>query len=319
MSIANEPSSSQLENALKSGLIAIDRNQTINFQQYNKVVLAQDGYVFWVRSGIPIAASGSLHYSTDRVQEEDQTIGINSVVFTSENEITQFNSISPTLMYIGTWQVGTVSIQIAFSRRGSYYQQANVWHYSGYAVYPALYSQIINSPGDLPLEPIVSNSLPIWLTQNSIAPVFPSFLVPDNVTPPYIICHIDPKLTKAIGPFPIKGSPGVIVASSDASPLYLYPTSQLMQDTVKLTFYGLTNQQIIQYYNSLVDYSLNTDNFGFCGQDPTIVDEKRTQVEIASIAMKKTLTLDASYYQGTSDAIARRLLLTVGEPTPTLS
>ena len=59
---------------------------------------------------------------------------------------------------------------------------------------------------------------------------------------------------------------------------------------------------------SLIDYSVNTDTFGFCNS-PVIVDDKRTQVEISALAMKKHFTISASYYQSTADAIARRLIL----------
>ena len=300
---------------LQYGLDGLSKNQEITFTLYSKVVLSEDGYVFWVNVGNPLIAKGSLHYATDRVQEEDQTIGINTMIFSSETEITQFNEITPNGMWIAAWlpPYGGDPLFIAFAKRGRYYDRAKIWHYVGYAVYPAMQSQIINSMSDIPVEPIVSNSLPIWLSQNQSWSVYPSFLVPDNVVPPYIVAHIDPTLTKTIGPFPIKGYPGVVVPNSGAAPMYNWPTSQLMQDTVRLTFYGLNNQQIIQFYNSLIDYSLNTDAFGFCGNDPAIRDEKRTQVEIASIAMKKTLILDASYYQATSDAIARRYILSVGD------
>jgi predicted nucleic acid-binding Zn ribbon protein len=294
--------------SLAAGTVALSRNQTITFKQYTKVVLSEDGYVFWVANGITDDFKGSLHYITDRQQNEDETLAANRFIFTALEEITALNAVSPTTMWIGTWTVDGTSIQIAFSDRGSFYEQANLWHYSGYAVYPALASQLVNSTADLPVEPIVSNSLPIWLAQNSVAPVYPSFLVPDNVTPPYIVAHIEPQRTEALGSFPIYVWPGTTESGTGASPLHSLPSSQLMRDEVRLTLYGLTNQQAIQYYVSLMEYSLATDDFGFCNS-PAIQDDKRTQVEIAAIAMKKTINILASYYQGTADAIARRLIL----------
>jgi hypothetical protein len=197
---------------------------------------------------------------------------------------------------------------------GLNYQQAGLWHYRGFAVYPALASQLVESAADLPVGPIVSNSLPIWLAQNAMAPVYPSFLVPDNVVPPYITAHIEPSQTVALQGFPEFIWPGVTEGGSDPSPLHDLPSSQLMRDTVRLTMYGFNNQQAIQFYASLIDYSLNTDEFGFCNS-PAIRDEKRTQVEIAALAMKKTLEIQASYYQGTADAIARRLILSASVTT----
>ena len=303
-----------LQNALESGVRSLSRNQSITFKQYTRVVLSEDGYVFWVSDGITKDFEGSLHYITDKQQNEDETFGMNKFIFTALQEITELNAVNPSTMWIGAWDVDGTTIQIAFSDHGSFYQQADLWHYSGYAVYPALASQLVNSVADLPVEPIVSNSLPIWLTQNSLYPVYPSFLVPDNVKPPYITAHIEPNKTTALGSFPIYVWPGVTVPNSGASLLHDLPSSQLMQDEVRLTLYGLNNQQAIQFYVSLMEYSLATDDFGFCNS-PALRDEKRTQVEIASIAMKKTLTILASYYQGTADAIARRLILSASVTT----
>ena len=305
-----------LQTALDAGVESLSRNQSISFKQYTKHVLSEDGYVFWVANGLTADFKGSLHYLTDRQQNEDETLGMNKFIFTAEEEVSELNAVNPLTMWIGTWQVDSTTIQIAFSDRGSFYQQANLWHYSGYAVYPALASQLVNSAADLPVEPIVSNSLPIWLLQTSVAPVYPSFLVPDNVTPPYITAHIEPNKTEALGSFPIAGWPGTTIPNSGASPLHNISSSQLMRDEVRLTLYGLTNQQVIQFYNTLMEYSLDTDAFGFCNS-PAIRDEKRTQVEIASIAMKKSITILASYYQSTADALARRLILSASVTTTT--
>ena len=318
MGLINEASQApaQLQAALDAGVNTLSSNQTITFTQYTKSVMPTDGYVFWVANGTTADFTGSLHFITDRHQDEDQTIAANRFIFTALEEVTELNAVNPNTMWIGTWTADGTSIQIAFSDRGSFYQQANLFHYSGYAVYPALSAQLVASAADLPVEPIVSNSLPIWLAQNTFAPVYPSFLVPDNVVPPYITAHIDPEGTVALGAFPILAWPGTVIPDSGASPLHNLPSSQLMQDRVKLTLYGFTNQQAIQYLVSLADYSLNTDAFGFCNS-PAIRDDKRTQVEIAAIAMKKTINIIASYYQGTADAIARRLILSASVTTNT--
>ena len=317
MGIATEASTapSQLSVALASGLEALSKSQEVTFQSYTKVVLSQDGYVFWVATGTTATFVGSLHVITDRHQDEDQTIGANRMIFTSEKEITQFNSLSPTTMWIGTWQLGSETLQVAFSERGSQYEQANLWGYIGYAVYPAMSSQIVASVADLPTGPIVSNSLPIWLSQNSMAQVYPSFLVPDNVAPPYIVAHVEPGATDALGSFPILTWPGT---PTPPTALQNMPSSQLMRDRVRLTLYGFTNAQAIQYLQSLIDYSVNTDDFGFMSM-PAIRDEKRTQVEIAAIAMKKTIDIVASYYQGTADAAARRLILSASVSSLSIS
>jgi hypothetical protein len=311
MSIINEAAGapSQLEAALDNGLAQISNNQTVTFQQYSKSVLPTDGYVFWVNTGGSVECTGSLHILTDRHQDEDQTIGANKMVFTATSEISQFNAINPNTLWIGTWLSDGTVLQVAFSETGANYQQAGLWHYRGFAVYPALASQLINDPSDLPASPIVSNSLPIWLSQDSFAPVYASFLVPDNVVPPYIIAHVEPELTDTPS-FPIYTWPGT-TEPGEPAPLHDLPSTQLMRDNVRLTLYGFNNQRAIQYYVSLIEYSLATDDFGF-GNSPAIRDDKRTQVEIAAIAMKKTINIIAWYYQGTADAIARRLILKAG-------
>ena len=88
-------------------------------------------------------------------------------------------------------------------------------------------------------------------------------------------------------------------------------STQLAKDRVRLTLYGFSNQLAIQYLVSLVEYSLDTENFGF-GNSPAIRDAKRTQTELSVIAMKKVIDIDAWYLQSTSDAIARRLILSAG-------
>jgi hypothetical protein len=313
MSIISEAGAapSQLQAALAAGVDQISNDQTVTFQQYTKSTIPTDGYVFWIATGYSVQFAGSLHVLSERRQEEDQTLAANQFVFTAEEEVSQLNAIAPDTLWVGAWGVDGTTLQVAFSATGMNYQQAGLWHYRGFAVYPALASQLITNAGDLPAGPIVSNSLPIWLSQNSLAPVYPSFLVPDNIVPPYITAHIDPNSTVALQSFPLFDWSGRSNPNTDPSPLYEVPSWQLMRDTVRLTMYGFTNQQAIQFYASLMDYSVNTDDFGFCNS-PSIVDDKRTQVEIAAIAMKKTMVIQASYYQGTADAIARRLILSAG-------
>jgi hypothetical protein len=313
MSIISEAGAapSQLQAVLDAGVDQISNDQTVTFQQYTKSTIPTDGYVFWIATGYSVQFAGSLHVLSERRQEEDQTLAANQFVFTAEEEVSQLNAIAPDTLWVGAWGVDGTTLQVAFSATGMNYQQAGLWHYRGFAVYPALASQLITNAGDLPAGPIVSNSLPIWLSQNSLAPVYPSFLVPDNIVPPYITAHIDPNSTVALQSFPLFDWSGRSNPNTDPSPLYEVPSWQLMRDTVRLTMYGFTNQQAIQFYASLMDYSANTDDFGFCNS-PSIVDDKRTQVEIAAIAMKKTMVIQASYYQGTADAIARRLILSAG-------
>jgi len=321
MSIASEASNAPtaLQAALDAGLNALSNTQTIYFQTYTKSTMPLDGYVFWVANGDSVPYVGSVHQITSREQEQDQTAAVNKIIFTSESEIAQFNVINSQTLMVGSWVIDGVTKKMVFNDHAALYLRAGLYHYSGDTVYPALESQLINVIGDLPTGPIVSNSLPIWLSQNSIAPVYASYLVPANITPPYVAVHISPDETEVIGQFPIYGWPGTLPrldttfilgssALTGVAPLYSMPSSQLMRDKVEFTLYGFTNKMAIQYLASLADYSLMTDNFGFCNS-PAIRDEKRTQSEISAIAMKKSITIQASYYQSAADAIARRLLV----------
>jgi hypothetical protein len=123
------------------------------------------------------------------------------------------------------------------------------------------------------------------------------------------VAHIDPDMTE-VPSFPIYTWPGTTEAGSPA-PLHDLPSTQLAKDHVRLTLYGFNNQTAIQYLVSLIEYSVDSNNFGF-GNSPAIKDQKRTQSELNVIAMKKTIDIDAWYFQATADAIARRLILSAG-------
>jgi hypothetical protein len=65
-------------------------------------VLPLDGHVFWIKANPleQIVVTGSLHYASDSHQEESGSFTVNSVVFTSEEEINDLNDVSPNEMWI---------------------------------------------------------------------------------------------------------------------------------------------------------------------------------------------------------------------------
>ncbi len=272
------------------------------------MILPLDGFAFWVKADIlnpsailntsalnlwspnqaptlakpalTEAVKGSLHYTTANNQDEAEGFAVNRIIFTSETEVELLNTLNPQSMVIGEFD----GLRFAFSRRTMLYRQAGLFHYQGDAIYPAMETQIVDSFESLDLsDAVVSNSLPIWLTLNKFAPVYPSYLVPDNIQPPWISVHIEPGLTQAMQSAPL-----------------IDPTNgshyQLARDRVRLTFYGLRNSAALDFQDYLLDYSLNTDALGIMNM-PVVRDEKRTQAELNILAMKKSMEVDVSYYQ----------------------
>lgn len=304
---------SQQNSTLTQGTEYISQRQKVEFRRYTRVVLEQDGFVFWVATEQYMSAEGSLHYATERHQDQDQTIGANQVTLTSEQQISEFNQIAPDSMWIGDWPIGDgPAMKIAFAARGNFYEQADIWHYVGFAVFPPLLSQLVENEADLPAGPIVSNSLPIWLLLNEFAgmtvPVFPSFLVPENIRPPYIAVHVQPESTEQLAAAPYFGPPpGVGIPGTDPAPFYSFAASTPARDTIELTLFGFSNQMAWQYLGMLIQASIDDENFGFANS-PIPRDEKRTQAEIATIAQKKSLTIVANYTQSAADVAARRYI-----------
>lgn len=286
---------SQLAAGLASGVNTLSYDQSVVFTQYNKVVSPIDGTIFWVNSavtngGVPITATvkGSLHYSSDNNQSETAENVKNYVLFTALSEVRDFNEQLPTQMYIGTFQ----GMRVAFSKRGYFYKQADLYHYKGFALYSTMTTQVVETAADLSV--VVSNSLPLWLSLNTYFPVYPSMLIPFNAQPPYAAVHIEPGKTQTIAMAPRMNKTSII--------------SVLAKDEVKITMYGVRNDMALDYQEYLYQNSLNTDNFGL--MSPAVLrDEKVNQSEFNILAVCKTLTLEVSYYQSRVQNVARKLIL----------
>jgi hypothetical protein len=318
---------------LKAGVDAISLNQAITFTLYARLILPIDGSRFWVRAdqvkqgalygatllngrrydqsgsittpAATITVMGSLHYTSRTDQTEEETIGVNRVVFTSESQIQDFNVLGPGFIYIGefTPQNGEQPIRFAFAERGSFYEQSGLYHYVGHALYSDMVTQVIdNKLVGFDQSAVVSNSLPFWLQLNQwnfptgvfpnlIMPLFPSFLVTDNLHPPFAAVHVAE--TTAIQAMPFIDTSG--------------SHWQLAQDRVRITTYGMRNNQIMDFIDCVNEYTLLTDNFGIMNM-PIVRDEKKTQVELRIIAQKKVIEYDVSYYQSRSRQIALQMI-----------
>ncbi len=281
------PDGGLLRPTLTEGLRVLSADETITFVQYVRTVLPLDGFVFWLRTAAT-EVQGSLHVTASRRQEEDQSPSVNRVVFTSSAEVESFNRIGPGTLWVGE----SKGVRFAFSESGPYYAQAGLFHYVGDAVYPALASQLVDVGAQLP-RLVVSNSLPVWLTLCTYDPpwlpapnpkvtLYPSYLVPANLTPPYGVVHVEPsrtvglQQTAAIGP--------------------LRNHYQLARDAVRVTLYGVDNDGAMAFLDLVDQFTLDTDAMGLTNI-PIVRDEKRAQPETGVLAMKKVLDFEVTYNQ----------------------
>jgi hypothetical protein len=285
---------------LSQGVATLSVDQTVTFVQYIRHVLPLDGYVFWLRTQ-EIQVAGSLHVAVSERQHEDESLSVNRVTFTTTTEVQQFNEVAPNEIWIGEWR----GIRFAFSQRGRYYDAAKLFHYDGEAVYPAMESQLVDVGSQLSNSTlIVSNSLPAWLSiktysvpwlypSNPGITLYPSMLVPSNLRPPYGVVHIPPS-----GTYALSGTP---LLSQNAT------HSQLAADTVQITLYGLTNSQALDWFDTVNQFSIDTDAIGMMST-PIMRDGKRGQVGIDVLAMMKTIEFRVSYLQTRINNLARQMI-----------
>lgn len=285
---------------------------TFVFSSYTKYQLSYDGYVFWVNNGNKLTINGAIHIGVERQQDKDSTFAMNSVVLNTNELITAFNEVASNTMWVADiTSPDNATVKVAFQRQMPFFENAGIYHYAGFAVFPYFYPQIIDSASDVPSDVVVSSSTPIWLNlpnaltnlpgiPNQITPVYASFLVPENISPPYIVAHVEPDLTEPVGAFPYIG--GNVTGQNNP-----VSYSHLCRDKVELCFFGMTNQQILTYINALIFYSRYYDVFGF-GSSPVVQDKKHTQAEIKAISMEKSYNFYANYYQQQANVASVNIL-----------
>ena len=292
----------QMASTLRAGLETLDLQQTITFELYKRVVLPVDGFVFWAKASLLVPGSydasyslmfeaqGSLHHTTVNRQDPDESFSVHRMVFTSLQPINDLAKIDPQYMYLAT----TAGEQYAFSTRSGWYKQAGLYHYSGDAVYASLASQILNDINDLGQERIVSNSLPIWLKQNQFFPIYPSYLVPDNLEPPYAVVDINEDSTSPLQSAPFWDRQG--------------NRWQLAKDSVRIVTYGVRNNMIMDWIDSVQTYALNYPEVFGIMNSPIPKDAKRGQTEISTIAQKKAILFDVNYYQSRMNSLSQQII-----------
>jgi hypothetical protein len=225
------------------------------------------------------------------------------VVFTATAPVTEFRQIGPSVLYVAEFD----GLQFAFARRGPFYQQADLYHYEGLALYSVMDGQLIDTiDGFDSTSLVVSNSLPLWLSLNSYAPPYydgfrggqfqliPSFAIPQNLAPPYGAVHVDFAPGRVLQPTPTLDR----TLSHD----------QLVVDRVRIVTYGLRNQQIMDFLDLVYQWSNDNDLIGLMNS-PVPRDEKMTQVEMGVLAQKKSVEFEINYHQTAARNVARQLIL----------
>lgn len=302
----------QLRGALFDGLDVLDLNQTVTFYAYTRTVLPIDGYVFWTPTGIPLEAKGSLHYSQETIQAEDETQGLATVTFTSQSPVMLFTDAPINTIYVAS----VAGFRYSFSQQQGLYTQAGpLYHYFGHSIQPAFASQLLDQASGLKVDlnqAVTSNSLALWLGLNGYASqfydgfsntgvpffvkpplLFPAFMVDDNETPPYGSIQIGDDDTEALQAVPL------IDINRDHY--------QLVSDRVRITLYGLQNDACLDFIDTVNQYSVNTGHFGIMNM-PVVRDATRTQPELRTRAMKKVIDYRISYYQIRVAQVARQLI-----------
>lgn len=271
----------------------------VTFTKYVRKVLPLDGFIFWVKASIlsddpdsepdTKTVKGYLHLTTESIQDEEQLYDKNVVTFTAQSDVDPFNDIGAEVLYIGEFY----GIRFAFSRRSGLNEPANIYHYTGNAIYPHMLSQIVDSPDDIDLaDVVVSNSLPIWLTLSDFMPMYPAMLSVQNLAPPYAT-------VKCGEPTPVAGA----FYLDDKQNQY-----QLVSEDVTITVTGLRNAAVEDFLLYVQNYTLSEQAEMGVMNIPVVQDERVTQNELNIIAMRKKVKFKVNYYQQRMRNVSRKLI-----------
>ena len=272
---------------LQDGLKLLSNQQSISFARYTRTILPADGFIFWMNTGNSFMVNGSFHYATNNEQNDVQTVGKNSVVFTTTEEIDDFNNIGEGDLFIGSID----NIQFGFTQRGKFYKASNLYHYTGNSINPVMRSQIIDDLSTFDNSKICNDSLSIFMMLNQFCPVYPAFRVDQNIRPPYAVVDVQ-----------------------ESIPLQQFETedynsnrSQWTQDTVKVTLFGMNNNLALDYIWYIKTVGLNNSDFGVMNA-PIAKKIDIPQSDLNVTANAKEIIFDVNYYQNRTLNIARAFI-----------
>lgn len=246
-----------------------------------------------------IKVQGSFHYDSMTEQRADASVTTNTVVFTSLTLVQPFNQIGPDFLYIGSYH----TIRFAFSSRGYLYEQADLYHYVGRAIYSTTATQVVDDVDTFDPEVFNSNSIPIWMYMNYYAPpypggftcpfqLYPAFLVDNNTPTPFGSIHVE--RTEALQPFPLLGR--------------RMEADQLCRDRVTIHMYGASNAMASDFREFVEQYSRDWNKIGIATTG-AITDANHIQSELQVIAQRKSITFEVNYLQSVSRDLARQYII----------
>jgi hypothetical protein len=233
-----------------------------------------------------IEVKGSLHYSSKIDQEEDATVDSNTMIFTSLSEVQPFNQVGPEHLYICHYH----NLTFAFSSRGRLYEQADLYHYVGTALKSRHQTQIIEDATQFNPTLVVSNSLPIWLNMPNYVPPYPGFTCPIPLYPSYLV---DDNLLPPFGAIHIEKTESLEMGSSYGPRMQ---QDQLCREVVIVHLYGVDNLTVNNFLGFVEQYSLDWMTLGL-SHVPAIKDMKLTQSEFKILAQRKMIEFDINYRQ----------------------
>jgi hypothetical protein len=245
-----------------------------------------------------VQVKGSFHYSSLINQEEDAIFDSNEVIFTSLSEIQPFNQIGPDYLYICHFD----GLTFAFSSRGRLYEQADLYHYRGSALRSRHLTQIIEDASQFNPTLVVSNSLPIWLNMPNYVPPYPGFTCPLPLYPSYLV---DDNLPPPFGSIHIEDTECIEMGSVFGPRLQ---QSQLAREKVRIHLYGADNLMASNFVAFVEQYSLDWMKLGL-SDSPAIKDVKLTSPEFKTLAQRKMVEFDINYRQNVVRDEARQFIL----------
>lgn len=281
---------------LSEGVAKLSNGERVIFTRYVARILPSDGYKFWVNASLlddevepfTLSIAGSFHSAINQEQNEDDTPAVTSILFTTTYEIAEMQLVDSATIWIGE-HAGS---RFSFTRRGKYFAEAGQYHYFGDAILPRMESQIIDDLDDLDLEDtIVSNSLPVWLDIDNTIDIYPSYLIPTNLPPPYIAVDIDNTESITAG----------FTIDNDGN----FDSPQ--KEKVSLTFFGFNRRKAAEFLNTVNQYCMSTDEIGIINT-PVVNDEKAPQSDFNVIAQKKKAVFWVNYRLSVMDLVVRRML-----------